>query len=82
MEKPLVTTSVGAEGIALEHGRTAMITDDPATFADYTIALLKDAKRRREMGRAGRELVVSRYDWRANYQVLEQVFQQAIARRR
>ncbi|HEX5133270.1 MAG TPA: glycosyltransferase family 4 protein [Candidatus Krumholzibacteria bacterium] len=82
MEKPLVTTSVGAEGIALEHGHTAMITDDPVAFAEHTVALLQDPARRAAMGRAGRELVVARYDWRANYQKLDTVFQEAVARRR
>jgi glycosyltransferase involved in cell wall biosynthesis len=82
MEKPLVTTSIGAEGIALEHGKTAMITDDAGAFAAHTVALLKNPALRLAMGRAGRELVVTRYDWRANYAKLETVFQEAVARRR
>lgn len=82
MEKPLVTTGVGAEGIALEHGRNAMIADDPATFAAHVVDLLRDPARRRALGAAGRELVVSRYDWRANYAKLETVFQEAVAKRR
>jgi glycosyltransferase involved in cell wall biosynthesis len=82
MEKALVTTSVGAEGIALEHGKHAMITDDARTFAEYTVALLRDAPRRRAMGKAGRELVLARYDWRANYALLDAVFEGALARRR
>jgi glycosyltransferase involved in cell wall biosynthesis len=82
MEKPLVTTSVGAEGIALEHGTTAMIADDPEQFAAHTVALLKNPGLRLALGKAGRELVVTRYDWRANYATLESVFQQAVAKRR
>jgi len=82
MEKPLVTTSVGAEGIALEHGRTAMIADDPAAFAVHTVELLRNAGMRRALGQAGRELVLARYDWRSNYALLDTVFAQAVARRR
>jgi glycosyltransferase involved in cell wall biosynthesis len=82
MEKPLVTTSVGAEGIALEHGRTAMITDDPEQFAAHTVALLRDPALRLALGKAGRELVVSHYDWRANYARLDAVFHEAVAKRR
>ncbi len=82
MEKPLVTTSVGAEGIALEHGRTAMITDDPARFAEHTVELLLNPQMRREMGRAGRELVLDRYTWGANYAILERVFEDAVRARR
>jgi len=82
MEKPLVTTSVGAEGIALEHSRTAMITDDAGEFARHTIDLLRDPERRREMGHAGRRLVVDHYTWRANYEKLDSVFEQAVAKRK
>lgn len=82
MKKPLVTTSVGAEGIALEQDKTAMVTDDTATFARYTLDLLGDAAKRNAMGEAGRELVVNHYDWRANYKVLDRVFEEAVAKRR
>ena len=33
MKKPVVCTAVAAEGIALTHGETAMLADDPETFA-------------------------------------------------
>jgi glycosyltransferase involved in cell wall biosynthesis len=82
MEKPLVTTSVGAEGIALEHGKNAMVADDPHAFAEHTVSLLRDAPRRRALGQAGRELVLARYDWRANYNLLDAVFHGAVAKRR
>jgi len=82
MEKALVTTSIGSEGIALEHDRTALLTDDPARFAEYTVALLRDPARRRRLGRAGRELIQTRYEWRANYAALERVFEDALRKRR
>ncbi len=82
MQKPLVTTSVGAEGIALEHGKTALITDDTAQLARHTIELLKDGDLRRRMGEAGRKLVVENYDWRSNYRILESVFQEAVEKKR
>lgn len=81
MQKPLVTTSVGSEGIALEHGRTAMITDDAERFAAYTTQLLHDPELRRTMGENGRRLVVENYDWRSNYQILERVFQEAVKKK-
>jgi glycosyltransferase involved in cell wall biosynthesis len=59
-----------------------MITDNPDTFAAHTVELLRNPERRRALGKAGRELVVERYDWRANYQKLEKVFEEAVARRR
>ena len=81
MEKPLVTSTVGAEGIALKHNETAMITDDTEEFAAYTLRLLEDVDLRERLGKAGRKLVVDNYDWRANYQKLEKVFQEAVEKR-
>jgi hypothetical protein len=39
---PVVTTSVGAEGIGLVHGQTAFIADTPAEFAQYVVKLCSD----------------------------------------
>jgi len=36
---PVVTTSMGAEGMGLEHGRNVLISDDPHEFAAYVIEL-------------------------------------------
>jgi glycosyltransferase involved in cell wall biosynthesis len=63
MAKPVVSTTVGAEGLAIEPGRHFVAADDPAGFADAVIALLRDPDRRRALGRAGRELVDASYAW-------------------
>ena len=39
---PVVTTSVGAEGMELVHGRTALITDLPEAFAGAIVRLCTD----------------------------------------
>ena len=82
MEKALVTTSVGSEGIALEHDVNSLLSDDPAQIAGHIVALLRDPERRRRIGRAGRELVVSRYEWAANYRLLDDVFEEAVRKKR
>lgn len=81
MKKALVTTSIGAEGIALTHGQTAMITDDPKQFAAYTVQLLSDPQLRATLGENGRKLVLDRYDWRAIYPKLDQAFHDAVKKR-
>jgi sugar transferase (PEP-CTERM/EpsH1 system associated) len=82
MKKPVVCTAVAAEGIALTHGETAMIADDPETFANATISLLQNAALRQRLGERGRQLVLDRYDWRAIYERLEEVFQEAVRKRK
>jgi glycosyltransferase involved in cell wall biosynthesis len=65
MAKPVVTTTLGAEGLAVEPGRHLLIADDPDAFASDVIALLRDPARRASLAHAGRALVEERYDWGA-----------------
>jgi len=59
--KAVVSTSVGAEGLALEPGTEILLADDPAEFARSVIELLRDPGRRDEIGTAARQVVVERY---------------------
>jgi polysaccharide biosynthesis protein PslH len=63
MGKAVVSTTVGAEGLALTDGRDVCLADDPDEFAGAVIALLDDPARRRSLGDAGRLLVETRYSW-------------------
>lgn len=61
--RPLVATTVGAEGIEVEDGRHLLVRDDPAGFADAVVELLDDRARASALAAAGREAVAARYDW-------------------
>jgi sugar transferase (PEP-CTERM/EpsH1 system associated) len=82
MKKAVVTTTVGAEGMALKHGENAMIADTPPSFADCVLQLLRDAGLRERLGENGRRLVLEHHDWRAIYQKLDDAFHQAVEKRR
>jgi sugar transferase (PEP-CTERM/EpsH1 system associated) len=82
MKKPVVCTAVAAEGIALTDGETALLADDPETFAKATVSLLQDAALRQRLGERGRQLVLDHYDWRAIYERLEEAFQEAVRKRK
>jgi glycosyltransferase involved in cell wall biosynthesis len=60
---PLVTTTVGCEGVDVEDGRTALIADDPRTFADACLRMLDDDDLRQRLADAGAELFADRYSW-------------------
>jgi glycosyltransferase involved in cell wall biosynthesis len=81
MEKAVVTTSVGSEGIALQPGVHALLSDEPAGIARHIVDLLRDPQRRARVGHAGREFVMERYDWAANYRLLERTFEDAARKR-
>jgi glycosyltransferase involved in cell wall biosynthesis len=61
MAKPMVSTRIGAEGLAFEDGREILIADQPAAFAAEVGRLLEDGRRRRDLGRAARRRVESDY---------------------
>ncbi|MGE5625979.1 MAG: glycosyltransferase [Bacillota bacterium] len=58
---PVVSTSIGAEGMYLQHGREVLIADDPREFADAVVRLYSDKELWNRLSRAGRELVRARY---------------------
>jgi glycosyltransferase involved in cell wall biosynthesis len=65
MGKPVVSTTVGAEGLSLESGRHFVAADDPGDFANAVVGLLRNPQKRRTLGQAGRDLVETYYSWPA-----------------
>lgn len=60
--KPIVSTSVGAEGIAITNGKNILIEDDPVKFADAVISLLKDDNKRTELGSEAQAFAAKEFD--------------------
>lgn len=65
MAKAIVSTSVGAEGLAAEEGVNIMIRDDPEDFAVAVAKLLDDPTARERVGAGGRRTAESVYAWEA-----------------
>ncbi len=63
MSRPVVSTSIGCEGLDVTHGENILIADTPQDFADSVIRLLNDAALRGRISQAGRDLVKEKYDW-------------------
>jgi polysaccharide biosynthesis protein PslH len=63
MAKAVVSTSVGAEGLAVTDGQEIILADSPEKFAQSVGMLFQDNLRRRELGKAGRKLVEEKYGW-------------------
>jgi hypothetical protein len=56
---PVVTTTIGAEGLGARSGEPLIIADDSEGFARGVIDLLSDPERARQIGLAGQRLVGS-----------------------
>ncbi|MCK5580809.1 MAG: glycosyltransferase [Candidatus Omnitrophica bacterium] len=63
MQKAVVSTSIGAEGINCQDGKDILLADAPKEFADKVLMLLDDPQKRESLGVAGRQLVLEKYDW-------------------
>jgi len=59
---PVVTTPVGAEGLPLDHERTALVAD-PTDVPAQTVRVLRDAQLRETLSENGRDLAVSEFSW-------------------
>ena len=62
---PVVSTSKGAEGLAVESDIQLLIADEPGEFARQTVRLLRDKNLRGLLVANGRRLVEQHYDWRS-----------------
>lgn len=58
---PVVTTSIGAEGMGLEHEVDAMIADDPQAFAESVMRLLSDDALWTRLSTQGKALLEREY---------------------
>ena len=67
---PVVSTTIGAEGLGAVNGEHLLIADDPGTFADAVRALIDSASERRRIGRNGRQLYETSYTWEAAWRNL------------
>jgi len=68
---PVVSTTIGAEGLGLVHGGDVILADDPAAFAAWIDRLLSDDELCRALSLAGRR-AAERHDWTHAIDPLEQ----------
>jgi polysaccharide biosynthesis protein PslH len=74
MERPVISTSVGAEGLETTPGVDILIADDAEQFVNHVQLLVKSPETSNHLGRAGRSLVMEKYDWRVCLSGLERLY--------
>ena len=73
MGVPVVTSSLGFEGITAIPGIDLFVEDDPAAFARRVLELMQDTGLRQETSIRARKAVEMHYGWEGNLEKLEQV---------
>jgi len=78
---PVVSTTIGYEGIDLVPGEHLLVGDTPDAFADAVVRLLRDPHLGERIAAAGRRRLLERYDWRAVCPAMDEVYDRVVGRR-
>ncbi len=70
-ERPVVSTSIGADGLPVRDGENIRIADDPEVMKKAVLELLEDKELRIRLGKAGRKTYAENYSWPAAWDTLE-----------
>ena len=60
---PVVSTTIGAEGLDVLDGENIALADSPQDFAERCLALLEDGEARRKQAQTAWEIVSACYSW-------------------
>ena len=79
MEKPVVSTTVGAEGLPLRDGEDLLLADTPRAFADAVVRVLEDAEFARRLGARAAAGVRERFGWERVADQFAELCERAVA---
>lgn len=82
MGRPVVSTSLGIEGLDVTDGKNFVRADDAAAFARAILALLDDAALRVRIAGAARRLMEERFSWSRVAQQFEAICLRTLERGR
>jgi len=72
---PVVSTTIGAEGLETRHGENILLADTAAAFSQNVIRVLQDRSLAKRLSEQGRDTVETYYDWKKIYSSWDQVYQ-------
>jgi polysaccharide biosynthesis protein PslH len=81
LARPVVATSIGAEGIEVQHDRHLILADAPRNFADAVLRMLMQPAEAAALGLRGRRLVERAYSWDTSAARLEHLLEELVERR-
>lgn len=73
---PVVSTTIGAEGIRAQDETDILIADTPEAFARAVIRVCKDSKLAEKLAQNGYQTVTEKYNWQITYTAWDDVYTQ------
>lgn len=73
---PLITTSVGAEGLGAVDGKNIIVRDTPKSIAEATLKILTDSNLAEKIANEARKLVEEKYSWFMMSEYLDKIYEQ------
>jgi polysaccharide biosynthesis protein PslH len=80
MAKPVVSTSLGAEGLPVTANTHLLLADDPLAFAQCVDRLLEDEASAAALGTRARRVAVESWSWDAAASAFEDICDQVVER--
>ena len=74
-ERPVVSTTVGAEGLDVKHGESIVLADHADEFANECVDLLNQPERRKRIASNAYRLMKEKYDISVFNQTMDEVFE-------
>lgn len=73
---PLLTTTVGAEGLSATDGKDIIIDDSPAGLANEAVKIIKNPKEAARIAGNARKLVEEKYTWQRMASILDNIYEE------
>jgi glycosyltransferase involved in cell wall biosynthesis len=73
---PVVTTTIGVEGIDAQPGEDVLVADTPSDFASAVVRLLRDEDLQAKLASNDRRLAEQHYDWKVVLKQMDTIYDQ------
>jgi glycosyltransferase involved in cell wall biosynthesis len=71
---PIISTRIGAEGIAVREGENILLADTAEELAQAVNRVLGDPALATQLRHNGREWIEAKYDWRTTYRAWDEIY--------
>lgn len=75
---PVISTTIGAEGIETRPGENILLADEPDAFAKAVVQVLTDPELAQRLRENGRHWVETHYNWRIVYDQVDDIYERLL----